>query len=525
VLIPFSGAMLGLLLAALDQTIVATALPRIVADLHGLNHLSWVVTAYLLTSTVTVPLYGKLSDIYGRRRLFIVAISLFLVGSALCGAAQTMDQLVAFRALQGLGAGGLIPLTFVVIGDLFSPRERGRFQGLTGAVWGLAAVAGPLLGGVLTDSASWRWIFYINLPLGGLALVVIATTMHLPFERREHAIDYLGTVLLTLGTVALLLAAVWGGQSYPWSSGEILGLLASGVGLLLVFLAVELRAAEPILPLALFRNSIFSVANTAALVVGAVLYGALIYIPLFVQGVIGGSATNSGVVLIPLSFGWVATSVISGQLISRTGRYRIFPIAGSLLLVLGFWLLTRLDSRATSLATTRDMLVIGLGLGLMYQTYVLAVQNAVPAREMGIATSSVQFSRSIGGTFAVAVLGGILSIRLRRELASHLGGAARTVNPQLLLQSPSATRHLSTRLVEGVRLSLALSLHTVFEVCLPLAAVTVLTALMLRELPLRTYTWSEAGAETRAPRAPTGGSPAPTPVGHEDGRSPAAPSE
>jgi EmrB/QacA subfamily drug resistance transporter len=484
--VPFSGAMLGLLLAALDQTIVATALPRIVADLHGLNHLSWVVTAYLLTSTVTVPLYGRLSDLYGRKRLFVVAISVFLVGSALCGAAQTMNELVAFRALQGLGAGGLIPLTFAVIGDLFSPRERGRFQGLTGAVWGVAAVAGPLLGGVLTDSVSWRWIFYINLPLGALALIVIALTMHLPFERRDHVIDYAGALLLTGGAVALLLAAVWGGQQYPWGSVEIVGLLAGGALLLLWFLGVELRAADPILPLGLFRNSIFSVANAAAVFIGAVLFGALIYIPLFVQGVSGGSATNSGVVLIPLSFGWVATSVLSGQLISRSGRYRVFPLAGSAFLVAGFWLLTRLDVHTSSLTTTADLLVIGLGLGLMYQTYVLAVQNAVAPSDMGIATASVPFFRSIGATFAVAALGSILTSRLRHELALHLGSAATRVNPQVLLQSPATANRLPAHLVQGVRVALSLSLHTVFDACLPLAAVTVVTALLLKELPLRT---------------------------------------
>jgi hypothetical protein len=344
--------------------------------------------------------------------------------------------------------------------------------------------------------------------------------MHIPFRRREHSIDYPGTVLLSAGTVALLLAAVRGGQNAPWGSFEIVGLLAGGAALVLAFLAVELRAAEPILPLVLFRSSIFSVANAAALVIGAVLYGALIYIPLFVQGVIGGSATNSGVVLIPLSLGWVAMSILSGQLISRTGRYRVFPIAGSLFLVVGFWLLTRLRSDASSLTATRDMLVIGLGLGLMYQTYVLAVQNAVPAREMGIATSSVQFSRSIGGTFGVAILGGILSVRLRSELAARLGPAARSVNPQLLLQSPIRTRTLPAHLVHGVRVALALSLHSVFELCLPLAAVTVLTALLLRELPLRTDSGIQADSEQGAARGPGSGSRRAASVPLEDGRPP-----
>jgi EmrB/QacA subfamily drug resistance transporter len=495
VLIPFSGAMLGLLLAALDQTIVATALPRIVADLHGLDHLSWVVTAYLITSTVTVPLYGKLSDLYGRKRLFMVSIGLFLAGSALCGAAQTMTELVVFRALQGLGAGGLIPLTFAVIGDLFSPRERGRFQGLVGGVWALAAVAGPLLGGVLTDSASWRWIFYINLPLGGLALLVVATTMHIPFRRREHTIDYLGAVLLTAGALCLLLAAVWGGQDYPWRSVEIVALLVGGSVLSLCFLVVETRASEPILPLYLFSNSIFTVANAASLCIGAVLFGALVYIPLFVQGAIGGSATNSGVVLIPLSLGWVVTSVIAGQIISRTGRYRLFPIAGTVLVVTGFWLLTRMDVHTSSLTATEYMLVIGAGMGLMSQTYILAVQNSVEPREMGIATASLLFFRSIGGTFAVAAFGSILTSTLRSNLTSQLGAAAGTINPQRILHSPAAAQQLPPDLVHGVRVALASSLHNVFLACVPIAAAALLLSLLLKELPLSTERGVTTGAE------------------------------
>jgi EmrB/QacA subfamily drug resistance transporter len=487
VLVPFSGAMLGLLLAALDQTIVATALPRIVADLHGLDHLSWVVTAYLVTSTVTVPLYGKLSDLFGRKRLFIFSIGLFLVGSALCGAAQSMTELIVFRGVQGLGAGGLIPLTFAVIGDLFSPRERGRYQGLTGAIWAVAAVAGPLLGGFLTDSVSWRWIFYINLPLGGAALVVVVTTMHIPFHRRDHSIDFLGAGLLAAAAVCLLLAAVWGGQSYGWGSPVIAGLLIGGAALAGVFLRVEARAPEPILPLRLFENGIFAISSVAALLLGAVLYGALIYIPLFVQGVAGGSATNSGVVLIPLSLGWVATSVASGFLISHTGRYRLFPIAGTAIVVAGFWLLSRMDVHTSSLTATGWMLVIGVGMGLIYQTYVLAVQNAVQPPEMGVATASIQFFRSIGGTFAVAAFGSVLSSRLTTELASHLGAARGKVNPQRLLQSPAVAQHLPPHLVQGVRASLAASLHPIFLSCFVIALLALLTSLFLKQLPLRAH--------------------------------------
>jgi EmrB/QacA subfamily drug resistance transporter len=501
VLVPFSGAMLGLLLAALDQTIVATALPRIVADLHGLNHLSWVVTAYLLTSTVTVPLYGKLSDLYGRKRLFMVAISLFLLGSALCGASQSMTELIVFRAVQGLGAGGLIPLTFAVVGDLFSPRERGRYQGLTGAVWAIAAVAGPLLGGVLTDKVSWRWIFYINLPLGFLALFVIATTMHIPFHRREHSIDFLGAGLLTGSSVCLLLAAVWGGQNFRWESWEIVGLLLAGVLLAGIFLLVEARAREPMLPLRLFDNSVFSVSVSASVLIGAVLFGALIYIPLFVQGVAGGSATNSGVVLIPLSLGWVATSIFSGLVISRTGRYRLFPIVGGTVVAAGFWLLTGMTVHTSSLTVAGYLLVIGFGMGLSVQVYVLAVQNAVEPQDMGVAIASTQFFRSMGGTFAVAAFGSILTARLASELSSRLGAAATRVTPQRLLQSPTAAHRLPADLVDGVRASLAAALHPVYLTCFVISLIALGVSFLLKELPLRGH----AGVETVRGTVPTDG--------------------
>jgi EmrB/QacA subfamily drug resistance transporter len=467
IFVVFGGVMLGLFLAALDQTIVATALPKIVRDLHGGQHLSWVVTAYLLTSTVTVPLYGKLSDLYGRRRLFIFAISVFLVGSALSGLAQNMTQLILFRGLQGLGAGGILPLALIVIGDLFSPRERGRYQGFTGGMFAMASVVGPLVGGYLTDSVSWRWIFYVNIPIGAVALFVITTTMHLPFQRREHRIDYLGSVVLSGAVVCLLLVATWGGSTYAWGSPQVVGLGVAGLVLLGVFAAVERRASEPVLPLALFRSSIFTVSNLASLVIGAAMFGTIVFIPKFVQEVIGASATNSGVVLIPLMLAVVFAVVTSGQIVTRTGRYKVFPVLGSAVTLVGFWMLSRLTVDATSLQAALAMIVIGLGIGQMMQTYTLAVQNDARREEMGVATATVQFSRSIGGTFGVAAFGTILLNRLSTEAAAHPANG---------------------------RLALANSLHTVFLAALPLAAAALVLAFLLKEKPLRTVSFVQAPA-------------------------------
>jgi EmrB/QacA subfamily drug resistance transporter len=474
VLVAFSAIMLATLLAAMDQTIVATALPRIAADLHGFNDLSWVVTAYLLSTTVTVPLYGKLSDLYGRRRLFVVSISIFLVGSALCGTAQSMGELIAFRALQGVGAGGLIPLAQAAIADLFSPRERGRYQGYVGSMWATAAVAGPLLGGTLTDAASWRWIFYINLPLGALALVAVVKTMKIPHRKREHTIDYAGAVALSLGVTGILLACAWGGTTYPWDSAEVLVAAVVGVLGVAAFGWIERRAPEPLLPLGLFRNRVFAVSSLAGLGVGAVLFGITIYVPVYMQGVLQVSATSSGVVLIPLTLGWTLASFVSGQLITATGRYRIYPLLGSTLVLIGCLLLTTLGIDSSSVVASLFLVVIGVGMGTMFQTYVIATQNRVSMSDLGVATAAIQFFRSMGGSLAVAGLGALLTAQIGKGVdvnALTAGGA-----------------HVD----EAARAALADATHAVFWAIVPLAAVVLVLAILLPEYPLRTHAPADA---------------------------------
>jgi EmrB/QacA subfamily drug resistance transporter len=477
VLIAFGAIMLATLLAALDQTIVATALPQIVGDLHGFRDLSWVVTAYLLSTTVTVPLYGKLSDLYGRRRLFIVSISIFLLGSALCGTAQSMGELIAFRALQGVGAGGLIPLSQAAIADLFSPRERGRYQGYIGAMWATAAVAGPLLGGTLTDAASWRWIFFINLPLGALALVVVVRTMKIPHRVREHSIDYGGATALSVGVTGILLACAWGGTTYPWGSPQVLVSGALGVLGVAAFGWLERRVREPLLPLGLFRMRTFAVSSLAALGIGAVLFGITIYVPVYMQGVLGASATSSGVVLIPLSFGWVVASFISGQLVSKTGRYKVFPLIGSALVLAGCVLLTMLGTETSKLVASLDLVVIGIGMGTMFQTFVIATQNQVEFAELGVATAAIQFFRSMGGSLAVAGLGALLTARLGTGVdANRLTQGGRAAG--------AAARH-----------ALNSATHSVFVAIVPIAAAVLVLSLLLPEHPLRTHAPSDLAAD------------------------------
>jgi len=494
VLLAFSAMMLATLLAALDQTVVATALPQIVTDLHGFEQLSWVVSSFLVAATVTVPLYGKLSDLYGRRKMFVVAISIFLAGSLLCGAAQSMGQLVAFRALQGIGAGGLLPLSQAAIADLFSPRERGRYQGYIGSMWATAAVAGPLLGGSLTDAASWRWIFFINLPLGAVALLVVLRTMHAPAQVRPHKIDYAGAAVLSVAITGLLLACTWGGTTYAWGSAQVLFAGVGGLLLVGAFLAIERRVEEPLLPLTLFRDQIFAVSTAGGFVVGAIIFAVSIYVPVFSQGVQRISATSSGVILIPFSLGWVVAATVTGQLISRTGRYRAFPIVGSLFILTGLSLLALLDASSRPAWVAFLLVVTGLGMGMTFQPYVIATQNAVKVTNLGIATATIQFFRSMGGSLAVAALGTLLANRLASELTARLGDAAARVDTDRLL---GAGAGVPSELSGGTQAALADALHAVFVASVPLGVVALLLAVSLPERPLRTWSGEEAADESR----------------------------
>jgi EmrB/QacA subfamily drug resistance transporter len=487
VLVSIGALLLGLLLAALDQTIVSTALPTIVSDLGGLEHLSWVVTAYLLASTAATPLWGKLGDQYGRKRLFQIAIVIFLIGSALCGAAQNMPQLIGFRALQGLGGGGLIVLSMAIVGDVVSPRERGRYQGLFGAVFGATSVLGPLLGGLFTEHLSWRWVFYINLPVGVVALAVIATTLHIPRKSTRHVIDYLGTFLIAAVATCLVLVASLGGTTWGWGSPQIIGLAVLGAVLIAAFVAVERRASEPVLPLKLFRVRTFSLAAVISFIVGFAMFGAMTYLPTFLQVVQGISPTMSGVHMLPMVFGMLLSSTTSGQIVSRTGRWKMFPITGTGVTALGLLLLHQLDENSSTGEMSAYFFVFGLGLGLVMQVLVLIVQNAVSYQDLGVATSGATFFRSIGASFGVAIFGTIFASRLGDKLADALRGTSLPpgITPGSLESDPRGISQLPSAVRPEALHAYASSITDVFLYAAPVALVGFVLAWFLKEDKLR----------------------------------------
>ncbi len=495
VTVVFSGLLLALLLAALDSTIVATALPTIVGELGGLAHLSWVVTAYLLAQTVVTPLYGKLGDLYGRKGVLQSAIVIFLIGSALCGMSQNMTQLIIFRAIQGLGGGGLTVTTQAVVGDIVPPRERGRYQGIFGAVFGLSSIAGPLVGGYFTTHLSWRWIFYVNLPLGLLALVVLAITLPATSNRKRHAIDYAGAGLLAVALSGIVLLADLGGTTYPWNSAFIIGLGIVSAAATAGFVFAEQRAAEPVLPLALFRNRAFAVASALGFIVGFALFGSVTYLPLFLQIVQGASPTASGLQMLPMMGGMLVTSIVSGQLISRSGRYKRYPIAGTAVMTVGLFLLSRLTADSTLLTALGTMLILGLGLGLVMQVLVIAVQNAVDYKDLGVATSGAMLFRLIGGSFGTAVLGAIfaskLAVQLRDTLPAEVlatTGTSAALSPGSLALMPDALRHIYAE-------AFSTSLGTVFLVATIVAVIGFAVAWLLPERPLRETVAAAAGGD------------------------------
>jgi len=497
----FAGLLLVMLMAALDQTIVATALPTIVGDLGGLSHISWVVTAYLLAQTAVTPLYGKLGDMYGRKVVLQVGLLVFLLGSALCGLSQSLDELIAFRALQGLGGGGLMVSAQAAIGDVVPPSERGRYTGLFGAVFGLASVAGPLLGGFLTGHLSWRWIFYVNLPIGVLALFVLAATLPSAAQRVHHVVDYLGTFLLAGGLSAIVLATSLGGNSYAWGSPMIVGLGIGGVLALVAFVFAERHAAEAVLPLRLLTNSVFTVTSAVGFVVGFALFGAVTYLPLFLQIVKGASPTGSGLQLLPLMGGLLITSIGSGQLITRTGRYKAFPIAGTAVMTLGLYLLSTMDPTSSQAAIFGFMFVLGLGLGMVMQVLVLAVQNAVDYSDLGVATSGATLFRSIGGSLGTAVLGAIFSNRLSSQLQSVLPASGASSSHAASVVSAKQIASLPPALRSGYLHAFTSSLSTVFLVASAVAVAAFVFSWFIRQLPLRdTVATGDMGDTFATPR-------------------------
>ena len=494
VLVVLPGLLLAMMLAMLDNFIVGTAMPRIVGELGGLSHLSWVVTAYVLGTTVSTPLWGKIGDLYGRKTIFLTSITIFLIGSALCGAAGSdlfggpgdgMIELIAFRAIQGLGAGGLIVNVMAIIGDLVPPRERGRYQGIMAAVMSLAMLAGPLVGGFITDHLSWRWAFYVNLPLGGIALIVLIATLHLPKRRSEHRIDWLGAALLTVAITALVLITTWGGSEYAWRSAQIIGLAVLAAVTLSLFILVERRVPEPIIPLGLFQNRNFTLISGVGFLLGFAMFGAINFLPLFQQTVQGSTATNSGLLLLPMMGAAMVVSLFVGQWITRTGKYKAFPVIGGVVMAVAMFLLSRQDVHTRPWQTGLFIAVLGLGMGFLMQTTMLIAQNSVEQKDLGVASSAATFFRSIGGSFGVSLFGAVFNHQLTAQLTDRLGTAGTALTSDGGRVDPAALRQLPAPVRTGFLESMAFAISDIFLWAIAFAVAVPLLAMFIKEIPLR----------------------------------------
>ncbi len=486
----FIGLMAGMFVASISQTMVSPAMPVIVAELGGMKYYSWLATSAMLASAVIVPVVGKLSDIFGRRPFYIGGLAVFVVGSVLSGFAMNFVWLIGARVLQGIGMGMLMPLSQVIIGDIIPPRQRGKYQGIMGALFGVTSIAGPLLGGLITDTWGWRWLFFVTLPLGFAALVFIARFLRLPYTPRKAIVDVAGILLLSGALIAILLATSWGGVTYPWGSWQVLGAYAIGVVLLAILIPVELRAAEPVIPLRLFKDSTFTISNIASLVIGMVMFGAIFYIPVYAQGVMRADVTESGAIIVPMSLAMILTSIVIGLLITRTGKYKAFMVISTVFIVAGYVLLALLSYGDKPIQLIAAMTVLGIGLGGTMSTYVLVVQNTARPADLGIATSATQFFRSAGATVGIALFGTIWASRVGEKIAAHvppdLAGAMPTGDIDVgSVLDPATLSQLPRALEEAIRQGLAESLHVVFLIALPISLIAVVATMFLKVLPLR----------------------------------------